>query len=208
MEIRTLLSVVTLLMMLGAPAPAKAVIIQWSLIDVAPSAFEGISGPSVTGYFDVNSESDTGLIPVGGASVQIASVSSFDITVSGFPGQSMPFTLTQNNATATPIGGTSAQPPNFNTVGFSAVGEPEGVTLAVDGAVRLTQLLGSVQLNGRSVVSNNTGVYTDGIEGVYVSGELSSSVSAVPLPPALPLFGLGLLGLMGYGQFKKRRPNV
>jgi hypothetical protein len=31
------------------------------------------------------------------------------------------------------------------------------------------------------------------------------SISPVPLPPALPLFGLGLAGLIGTAQFKKKR---
>lgn len=84
----------------------------------------------------------------------------------------------------------------------TASGDPTATPYAMGtfmGSLGMSQTLFNGVLTGGSYFVEIAGTGTGSPDGY--GGLLT--VSAVPLPPALPMFGAALLGLIGYGLFRK-----
>lgn len=181
MRIRIILGAIVLVAVLSGAAPARA---AWLLDDVS---VVGNPSETLTGYFDAGS----------------TTVQDFDLAMHGFPyanwtiagGTGAPFYL----GTPGPVVGGSA------TVYFNETTRYNTIITLVTALANL-----SPQADGTIVpLIGGSNIYTGGDGGGALQGYLvEGPVPAVPLPPALSMFCLGLVGLMGYGQFKKRRPSV
>lgn len=100
------------------------------------------------------------------------------------------------SATSTYVSGVAGLEPGNSTV-------PTPLVFASANLPSLSS--GTVQ-----IVNDSSGTiqFTNLFSGLFTSGLITSikfGVSAVPLPPALSLFGAGLLGLLGFGWMKRRQ---
>lgn len=89
----------------------------------------------------------------------------------------------------------------------------------VNGAVSSSLVLASSQVDfannsAQAIITNNASDFADFASvfaGIMIGSdvaEVAYSVSAVPIPAALPLFGAGLGALAGFGAWRKRKEEA
>jgi hypothetical protein len=170
--------VFALLAGVGFTSPAHATIIQWDLENVA-----AIANPSetVTGYFDVDSISQN--------------VTFVDFSLSGFNAGNFSFQLPSSSGGARLI--TSGR-----TLDASTLDNGTYLGIDLDSGINLSQ----PSVSPVSLLSGNgidTAVLVGG-EFEYLQGSLTTNVSAVSLPPALPMFATALIGFAGFAWRRRR----
>jgi len=169
---------VAIFALLAVTAPVHATTIQWDLVNVTDTEGDGLS---FTGFFDFNGNGFS---------------SNYSLTVSGW--QPTPVTATPSNSALNLASSQSSS-------GFALVPNGGGIVCCGDTGVSVNGPLdGSVP--ALSIISGESYFYT--APGVWVPLEGSiqeASVSATPLPPALPLFGSALLALAGFAAYRSRR---
>jgi hypothetical protein len=147
------------------------------------------------------------------------------VLISGTSGGDATFTQTFKDVAGTPLTVSAMlwapNPYNTNALGATVSGD---FSLTIDGytGVSLTPVTSSDGWVTYSFVDPNPSLGTDtftlalqnndwvsGVDGLSVLGTaLPTPPSPVPLPAAIVLFGSSLLGLAGFGRFRRRQPPV
>ena len=176
----------------GMSSPADAVIVQWDLTDVHVT-----DNPSITfaGFFDydtVANAGSAGASPNWNITEFVGGVSSF-VSSPSDPNDFGGFAFDSFSGPTFEAGSNPPSVPVFMALTLTG-------NLPFDGSVSSIPLIG---FNG----SCDTSSFNDGgacSGSVGVSGSLTE-VSAVPLPPALPMFGAALIGLGGFAWRRRSK---
>jgi hypothetical protein len=177
--------------LLTVAAPARAAIIQWNLDGVHVT-----DNPSMTftGFLDYDTVANAG-----------TSGSSANYNITEFVGGAPSFTWSLSNS-GTAFGNAVFTGPIFEVGSLDSPQMFLGLTgnLPFDGSVSTIPLIGS---DGTC----DTSYFVEGAcaTGLGLSGSLvEASVSAAPLPAALPLFGSGVIALAGFAWQRRGKVSV
>jgi hypothetical protein len=183
--------------LLTVTTPARAAIIQWNLLNVSSTDFPSIT---FTGFFDYDTVANAAPGPIPTLpSWKVAVGASPDFSITMFNGGSPEFTWSPSNSFGL-FSDTPGATPIFQT-GTGSPLDPLTLINLVPGIISFNGAVSPIALLGPwcSPGCDGSGFYLDG--GLFSAGLQGSittaEVSAVPLPPALPLFGWGVLALAG-----------
>jgi hypothetical protein len=174
--------------LLTVTAPADAATIQWDFSGITP--FESVAPITITGIFDFDAASPCCLsseIPDYNLTLVYNGSTIYNFTPSNsfFETEPPTFVLENNGATIT----------NLQSILFNP-----------SNAAELDGTLGSTINLSRT---NLAALFTSakyGFVDLQLQGQLvEAPVSAVPLPPALPMFGAALLALGGFAWRSRRQ---
>lgn len=154
------------------------------------------------------------LLMGGGSIILTGSESSLDLSNAegiSFTGSSFPLTATANgfgdfSPTVTSGETGTIEDFSFDTAGINNFIDMEGWVFNLQSVTIITQTSNSLQLLGTGSVSGNgfDATAANWSFSTNTIGSYSTTISAVPVPAAIWLFGSGLLGLAGIA----RRRNI